>query len=108
MFKPLAVGALACLLVSSTAATAGTAKAGNQGALAPGKAASVERAELFQGGGMLLPIVGGGLVIGGIVLAVSGNSSGSVSSTTNCPVGGCSPTPTSTSTSTTTATTTTH
>lgn len=100
MFKPLAAAALAFIFVSSTAAIA----ADNQGALAPGKAASVKKAQLFQGGTGLY-VLGAGVLIGGLALTLSGNGKGSVGATTTCPVSGC--TSSSGGGTTTTATTTT-
>ena len=98
MLKALAAGALAGLVVLSTAAVA----ADNQGALAPGKAANVKEAQWVWANGEWVWIVGGGLVIGGLAATLSGNSNGGVGSTNTCPLSGCTPsTPTTTTTTTT-------
>ena len=105
MFKPLAAGALAGLLVLSTAAMA----AGNQGALAPGKAANVKQAQWTLVNGHWVWLVGGAFIVAGAALAASGGSNGSLSATTTCPVSGCTPpTPTPTTTTKSSSTTTTH
>ena len=100
MLKALAV---AGLLFFSTASMA----AGTQGALAPGKAASVKEAQWVMENGQWVWLVGGGLVIGGLALTLSGNGNGSVGATDTCPLSGC-PTPTPTPGTTTTTTTTTN
>lgn len=98
MLKAWAAGALAGLLVLSTAAVA----AESQGALAPGKAASVKDAQWMFVNGQWVWLVGAGLVIGGLAATISGNSNGGVGSTNTCPLSGCTPsTPTTTTTTTT-------
>ncbi len=91
MLKALTAGAVAGLLVLSTAAMAAgdtvdntAAKNGavTQGALAPGKAASVKEAQWVLVNGHWVWLVGGAFVIAGAALAVSGNGNGSVSTTT--------------------------
>ena len=99
MFKPLAVVALVVLVGAPTAAVAGS----NQGALAPGKAASVKEAQSITPTTMAY-VVGAGVLVGGIALAVSGNSSGSASATSACSPGGCTSATTTTTTTTTTST----
>ena len=107
MLKALTAGALAGALVLSTAAMA----AGTQGALAPGKAASVKEAQWMLVNGQWVWLVGAGLVIGGVAATLSGSGNGTVGATNTCPLTGCpTPTPTtttSTSTSPTTSTSTT-
>ncbi len=90
------------LVFSSTAWAAGSA---NQGALPSGHAAGVKEALSFGGKSNLLWLVGGGLVIGGVVLVVTGNGHGTVNPT--CPLEGCTPSTTTTTTTDTTTTTTT-
>ena len=102
MLRALTAGAVAGLLVLSSAAMA----ANTQGALAPGKAASVKEAQWVLVNGHWIWLVGAGLVIGGTALALSGNGNGSVGATDTCPLSGC-PTPTPTPGTTTTTTTTT-
>lgn len=103
MFKPLAAGVLAAFMVVSTAAVAGT----NQGALAPGKAASVKEAQSIAPTTVAY-VVGAGVIIGGIALAVSGNSNGTVGTTTTCSPSGCTSTSTTSGSTSTTSTTATH
>ena len=102
MLKGLMAGAVAGLLVLSTAAMA----ANSQGALAPGKAASVKEAQWILVNGHWIWLVGAGFVIGGAALTLSGNGNGTVGATNTCPLSGC-PTPTP-GTTTSTATTTTN
>ena len=95
MLKALAAGALAGLFVLSTAAmaadtqgaavatgTQGAAATSNQGALAPGKAASVKDAQWVMVNGHWVWLVGAGLTIGGLAAVLSGSGNGSVSTTT--------------------------
>ena len=82
----------AAFVVSSTAAFAGTTQGQSpvkqqtsvqqQGALAPGGAAGVQKAQVFGGDDTLLILAGVGLIGGGLALVLSGNSNGSVSTTT--------------------------
>ncbi len=104
MFRQLGAGVTAAaLFISSTAFAASDV---NQGALKPGKPATVKQAEFFDGRDHALLLVGAGVVIGGIVLVATGNSHGSLGSFT-CPAF-CNPsTSTTTSTTTTPVTTTT-
>ena len=76
-----AVVAAGMLVSSATVAMAGTDA--NKGALAPGKAAGVQKAEVFSGDTGLY-ILGGAVVVGGIVLVSSGSSNhhGGTSTTT--------------------------
>ncbi len=103
MLKGLAAGAMAGLLVLSTA----TMAAGTQGALSPGKAASVKQAQWVFVNGQWVWLVGAGLVIGGVAAVLSGNGNGTVGATDTCPLSGC-PTPTPTPGTNTTTTTTTN
>lgn len=102
MLKGLTAGIVAGLLVLSTAAMA----ANSQGALAPGKAASVKQAQWVMVNGHWIWLLGGAVIIGGAAMVASGNSNGTVGATNTCPLSGC-PTPTP-GTTTTTATTTTN
>lgn len=81
--KWAAIIASAALLMSSTMALANDAHpAQQQGALAPGKAAGVEKA-VGEGTNVLLIVVGIGLVVGGVALALSSSGGGSGGSTTS-------------------------
>ena len=76
----------AAFIASSTAAFAATgdtqqSKSVQQGALAPGKAAGVEQAQIFGPNGVLI-VVGGVIVIGGLAWALSGTGNGTPSTTT--------------------------
>lgn len=78
-----AVVAIAMLLSSSAAAFAGTeGQQKQQGALAPGAAAGVQQAQMFEGPTVWLWLVGVGVVVGGIALVASGNGNGTPSTTT--------------------------
>lgn len=79
-----AVVAVAMLLSSTAAAFAGTeGQQKQQGALAPGAAAGVQQAQMFEGPTVWLWLLGVGIVAGGIALAASGNGAGTPSTTTN-------------------------
>jgi hypothetical protein len=79
-----------CVLVIVTAApamaeTAGSpaGKASAHTTLAPGKAAGVRKAEGTQGSNSILLVVGAGVIVGGIALAIAGgNGHHSTSSST--------------------------
>lgn len=76
-----AVVAVGMLVLSATVAMAGTDA--SKAALAPGKAAGVQKAQMFAGDTGLY-ILGGAVVVGGIVLVSSGsgNHHGAASTTT--------------------------
>ena len=78
MYKKFgAVALAAALLFSSTAFAAGT----NQGALAPGKPATVSQAQHF-GSHTLLLLLGVGLVAGGLAAALTGGGHGTTTTST--------------------------
>lgn len=76
--KWAAIVASAAMLVSSTMAFADDAHPAQQqqGALAPGNAAGVEKAT-GEGTNVLLIVLGVGLVAGGVALALAGSGGGS-------------------------------
>jgi hypothetical protein len=76
--KLSAVTAAAALLMSSTLAFAGDQRQADtqqQGALAPGKAAGVEKAT-GEGVNIAMMVIGLGVVAGGVALALSGSGGG--------------------------------
>jgi len=118
MFRQFVAAALGATLFVSSTAFAATAGA-NQGALMPGKPASVKQAQSHDDQTPLCWLLGAGVVVGGIALIASGNGHGNIGSTTTCAFGGCPvpppPTPPPATTTTvvtpppaTTTTTTTH
>ena len=80
MLRKLGALVLAGSMFASSSALAATAA--NQGALAPGKPATVKQAQVFHGGHVLLWVLGAGVVVGGVVLVATGNSHGTPSTTT--------------------------
>jgi hypothetical protein len=74
------VVAATALIASSTMAFAGT-DTQNKGALAPGKAAGVQKAETWGTNSTML-LVGGALIVGGLALTLSDNGGHSHVSTT--------------------------
>ena len=95
MFRNLGALALAALMVVSSTAFAATNA--NQGALAQGKPANVKQAQSYSDKDHVLWLVGGGIVIGGILLVLTGTGHGAVGPT--CPLTDCvTPTPTPTPT----------
>ncbi len=105
MLRKLGAVALATTMLISSATYA--LAQGGQGALTPGKAASVKQAESFTDSNTLILLLGVGVVAGGIALVASGDGHGVVGSTTTCPLTGCPtppPPPPPTTTTTTTGT----
>ena len=97
------VVAAGLLAASSTALAAGT----QQGALAPGRAAGVHKAQLYMYGGLWIWVVGGAIVAtGAAAVAAAGGNSNSAVTTTSCPASSC-PAPSTPSTSSTSASSTT-
>lgn len=95
-------GLAASIAVLGTAFAADNA---NQGPLAKGAPAGVDKAISWHGNNLLW-LVGGGVVVGGIALVATGNGHGVIQ---NCTLPGCtSPTTTSTPTTTSNPTTTTR
>lgn len=81
MMRKIGAALLAVSMMSSTVAVAATPAKATQGALAPGKAAGVKQAQLT--GNALFWLIGLGVLAGGIILVTTGNSDGTVTSTTN-------------------------
>lgn len=79
MFRTLsaAVVATSMLVAGATITVAGPA---SEGALAPGQQAGVKQA-LDLGGNTTAVLIGGGLLAGGLALALSGNDNGSATLT---------------------------
>ena len=105
MLKKVGAFALAGALA---VASVGAAYAENaqQGALAPGKAASVKQAQDLWMQPHWVWIAGVGFVLIGFGLTVTGDHAGTVGSTTTCPLSGCPVTPPPTTTTSTTTTST--
>ena len=82
MYKQFGAVVLAASLFVSSAALA--AEGANQGALAPGKPATVKQASWILLNGHWVWLVGGAFVVGGVALAASGGGGGhgTVSTTT--------------------------
>ncbi len=73
----------AAMVVSATASVAGDkSNTDDLGPLAPGKAASVEQAQMSTSNKPLVVFLGLGIVIGGVALIVSNNGNGTSSTPT--------------------------
>lgn len=73
--------ALGIVMASATGVMAGTTDSNAKGALAPGGAAGVKKAQTFMGDTGLY-ILGGAVVVGGVLLVANGNGGHGVSTTT--------------------------
>ncbi len=82
MRKMVGMIAAMAMLTSSTLAFADTQTQQQQGALAPGNAAGIEKAQGWMGSNTLLLLLGLGIVAGGIALAAGGGGGGSTTTTT--------------------------
>jgi hypothetical protein len=80
MFRKWGTAIVAAALIASSSPAA-LAQGSQQGALAPGGSAGVEKAQML-GGHTVLILLGLGILAGGIALAVSSNGHHSVSTTT--------------------------
>jgi hypothetical protein len=80
MYRKLGAVALAASMFVSSAAVAATAT--KQGALAPGKPATVKKAQTYRDSPFMLYLLGGTIVVGGAVLVLTGNGNGTSSTTT--------------------------